>query len=283
MVSQRTDMQGGSLSRPTPANSRRLGVVNFFKTAVTLIAFLAALALVWEIFATFGNLNRLLFPSLGSVFGRFWTLLVSGELLDQSIATLGRMFVGYLVAILVGVPVGLWMGRSKIAEDLFGPLVSFLLPLPALALVPLFILWFGLTLQAALLIISITAGLPILVNAWSGSKNMDPILPRVAAAFNISRTAFFLKIVLPSSLPSIVIGLRQGLAMAWRAAIGAEFFAVAPDGLGVRMFEAKDYIQMDIILALLLVIMLVSVALDKLVFAPLEARTIRRWGIGEST
>jgi NitT/TauT family transport system permease protein len=86
--------------------------------------------------------------------------------------------------------------------------------------------------------------------------------------------------VLPASLPSIIIGLRQGLALAWRAAIGAEFFAVSSTGLGVRMFEAKDYVQMDVILSLLIVIMTLSMIFDKLIFAPLEARTIERWGIG---
>lgn len=264
---------------PAPADTRRLAALNSVKSAIAFVVFLMAIALVWEALAALGGFNRLLFPSLASVFERLWSLSLSGELLQETLATLGRMFLGYAVAIAVGVPVGLWMGRSALAEDLFGPLVSFLLPLPALALVPLFILWFGLTLTAALLIISITSALPIIVNTWSGSKSIDPILPRVGQSMNVAGVPLFFKVILPAALPAIMIGLRQGLSMAWRAAIGAEFFAVASVGLGVRMFEAKDYVQMDVILSLLVVIMLISMALDKLIFAPLEARTIKRWGI----
>ncbi|MGQ7793660.1 ABC transporter permease [Faunimonas sp. B44] len=253
------------------------------KSLAAFAIFLLAIAVVWELLASLGGFNRLLFPSLTSIFSRMGRMLASGELFTETVATLSRMFLGYAVAIMVGVPVGLWMGRSRLAEDLFGPLVNFLLPIPALALVPLFVLWFGLTLKAAILIISITSAMPIIVNTWSGSKTIDPIFPRVASSMGVTGTRFFMKVVLPSALPSIMIGLRQGLAMAWRAAIGAEFFAVAATGLGIRMFEAKDYIQMDVILSLLVVIMAVSIVLDKLIFAPLEARTIERWGMGGGT
>lgn len=261
----------------------RLAGLDATKSVVAFALFVVAIAAVWESVAKLAGFNRLLFPSLVTVFERLWSLSISGELLFETLATLGRMSIGYAAAIAFAVPVGMAMGRSRLMEDLFAPLINFLLPIPILVLVPLFVLWFGLTLHAAVLLIAIASALPITVNTWSGSRSIDPTLLRVAQSMNVGGLPLFFKVLFPATLPSILIGLRQGLAMAWRAAIGAEFFAVAATGLGVRMFEAKDYVQMDTILSLLVVIMALSIIFDKLVFAPLEARTIRRWGIGENT
>lgn len=269
------------LRRP-PSLDGRHAWLDAAKSAAALAAFVIAIALVWEAAARLAGFNRLLFPSLLAIFERLLSMLQSGELWRETIATLARMAVGYFIGIVVGVPLGVLMGRSRLMEDLFGPTINFLLPIPILVLVPLCVLWMGLTLAAAVTLIAIASVLPIAVNAWSGSRSVDPQLIRVAQSMNVGGLQLFIKVMLPAALPAIIIGLRQGLALAWRAAIGAEFFAVASTGLGVRMFEAKDYVQMDVILSLLVVIMTLSMIFDKLFFAPLEARTIRRWGIGEN-
>ena len=253
------------------------------KSLAALAFFVVLLALTWEAVARFAGFNRLLFPSLMTVAERLWSLIRSGELWHETAATLVRMTAGYLVGIAVGIPLGLSMGRSRMMEDLFAPIINFVLPIPILILVPLCILWMGLTLQAAVVLISIASALPIAVNAWSGSRSIEPQLLRVAESMDVGGLRLFTKVVLPAALPAIIIGLRQGLALAWRAAIGAEFFAVASVGLGVRMFEAKDYVQMDVILSLLVVIMTLSMIFDKLIFAALEERTIRRWDIGDNS
>jgi ABC-type nitrate/sulfonate/bicarbonate transport system permease component len=256
---------------------------NTAKSTIAFLLVLGAIVLAWEAVAQFSGFNRLLFPPPQAVAERLWSLLVSGEAAADTLATLGRMAVGYAIAIVVAVPLGLWMGRSRLIEDLFGPLINFLLPIPILALVPLVILWFGLTLRAYLLLVAVASVPPIAVNAASGSRGIDPQLLRVAAAMNVGGLRLFFKVVFPAALPAILTGLRQGLAMAWRAAIGAEFFSVAAAGLGVRMFVAKDYVQSDVVLSLLIVIMVVSMFLDKVVFAPVEMRTIRRWGGSEKS
>jgi ABC-type nitrate/sulfonate/bicarbonate transport system permease component len=255
--------------------------MDWLKSALALAAFLATLAVAWQVVAKVAGFDPLLFPPLGTIGERLRELASSGELADETLATLGRMFLGYAAAIVVAVPLGLAMGRSPLLQDLFGPIISLLLPIPILVLVPLIILWLGLTLKAAVLLIATASSLPIAVNAWSGSQRIDPQLLRVAQAMDVHGPRLFLKVILPGALPAILIGLRQGLAMAWRAAIGAEFFSVASTGLGARMFQAKDYVQMDVILCLLAVIMIISMIIDKLVFAPLETKTVRRWGVGE--
>ncbi|HVZ54815.1 MAG TPA: ABC transporter permease [Pseudolabrys sp.] len=253
------------------------------KSNLAFVLFVLALALIWEATARLAGFNRLLFPSLLTVFQRLGSMLASGELFNETLATLWKMTLGYAIGIVVAVPLGLAMGRSRLMEDLFGPIINFLLPIPVLVLVPLFVLWMGLTLQAAVSLIALASALPIAVNTWSGSRGIEPQMLRVAQSVNITGLELFRKVLLPASLPSIIIGLRQGLALAWRAAIGAEFFAVSSTGLGVRMFEAKDYVQMDVILSMLLVIMALSMIFDKLIFAPLEARTIGRWGVGNNS
>lgn len=251
------------------------------KSALALVGLLVFAGFAWQGLARYAGFDALLFPSVPTLLERLTELVASGELARESLATLGRMVLGYGAAIVVAVPLGLAMGRSPLLRDLFGPVVNLLLPIPILVLVPLFILWLGLTLQAAVLLIAIASSLPIVVNAWGGSQRIEPHLLRVAEAMDVRGWRLFLKVMVPASLPAILIGLRQGLAMAWRAAIGAEFFSVASNGLGARMFQAKDYVQMDVILCLLAVIMVISMIIDKVVFAPLEARTVQRWGVGE--
>ena len=265
-----------------PGGQARADWVDWVKSTLALVIFLAIIGAIWEAVSELAGFNRMLFPPPATVLDRFWSLLLSGELLSQTLATLGRMALGYVAAIVVAVPLGLSMGRSEVMDDLFGPLINFLLPIPILVLVPLFILWLGLTLKAAVLLVAIATALPVAVNARSGSQRIGPQLLQVAQSMNVRGPRLFVKVVLPAALPSILIGLRQGLAMAWRAAIGAEFFSVASTGLGARMFQAKDYVQMDVILSLLGVIMLISMIIDKLLFSVLESRTVRRWGIGES-
>jgi ABC-type nitrate/sulfonate/bicarbonate transport system permease component len=255
-------------------------VADWLKSALALLGFLVFIALAWQTLAKVAGFDALLFPPLGTLVERFAELVSSGELAEALLATLGRMVQGYGLAVLVAVPLGLAMGRSRLLQDLLGPLINFLLPIPILVLVPLFILWLGLTQKTAVLLIALAACLPIAVNAWSGSQRIEPQLLRVAEAMNVRSVRLFWKVIVPAAMPAILIGLRQGLAMAWRAVIGAEFFSVAPTGVGARMFQAKDYVQMDTILCLLAVIMVISMIIDKLVFAPLEARTIDRWGVG---
>jgi NitT/TauT family transport system permease protein len=256
-------------------------MMDWLKSALALLGCLVFIGFTWQVLAKVAGFDALLFPSVPTLFERFIELAKSGELVDETLATLGRMVLGYAAAIVVAVPLGLAMGRSPLLQDLFGPVINLLLPIPILVLVPLFILWLGLTLKAAVLLIAIASSLPIAVNAWSGSQRIEAHLLRVAQSMDVRGLGVFVKVILPAAMPSILIGLRQGLAMAWRAAIGAEFFSVASNGLGSRMFQAKDYVQMDVILCLLVVIMVISMIIDKLVFAPLEARTVRRWGVGE--
>jgi len=274
----------GAARRERPATDEQVApsvMTDWLKSAVALLGFLVFIGFTWQVLAKVAGFDALLFPSVPTLFERFIELAKSGELLDETLATLGRMALGYAAAVVVAVPLGLAMGRSPLLQDLFGPVINLLLPIPILVLVPLFILWLGLTLRAAVLLIAIASSLPIAVNAWSGSQRIEPRLLRVAQSMDVHGLGTFVKVVLPAAMPSILIGLRQGLAMAWRAAIGAEFFSVASNGIGSRMFQAKDYVQMDVILCLLVVIMVISMIIDKLVFAPLEARTVRRWGVGE--
>jgi len=269
---------------PQPGASRASGAGIFgdwLKSALALLAFLLLIALTWHVLAKFAGFDTLLFPPLPALSERFVELVTTGELSEAVLATLGRMVLGYGIAVVVAVPLGLAMGRSPLLQDLVGPLINFLLPIPILVLVPLFILWLGLTLTTAVVLIAVASSLPIAVNAWSGSQRIEPQLIRVAEAMNVRGARLFVKVIVPAALPAVLIGLRQGLAMAWRAVIGAEFFSVAATGVGARMFQAKDYVQMDTILCLLAVIMVISMIIDKLVFAPLETSTVRRWGVGE--
>ncbi|HUY47580.1 MAG TPA: ABC transporter permease [Streptosporangiaceae bacterium] len=247
--------------------------------AAALVAFLLIIGLVWDLLAAWGGFPRLLFPTASQILERLWSMARTGALLSATMPTLGRMALGFCIAALAGVPIGLWMGRSQIVEDFLSPTIRILLPIPSLAYVPLFILWLGLTLQAVVLLIVVSAVLPIIVNTWTGTKAIDRKLTWVAQSMDVRGVVLFSRVFLPAAVPSIMMGLRQGLSMSWRAAVGAEFFSMAQSGLGVTMLEAQGYQQTDVILSLLIIIMVISFALDKWVFMQIESMTINRWGM----
>lgn len=234
---------------------------------------------IWEIVAWSGAFPPRLFPSLETVAATLGRLTVEGILPHHAIQTLYRLAAGFAVAALAGIAIGIAMGRSRRAEDLLLPLVSIGAPIPGLAYAPLFLLWFGLGDTGSIVLVAFVAAFPIIQNSWTGVKAVKEIWIRAAQTMGADGRRLFRHVILPGALPYILTGLRLGLAQAWRILVAVEMLAAVEWGLGWLIFGAREFLNTDAMLAGIAVIGAIGLALEKLVFQPIERYTVVRWGM----
>ena len=250
-----------------------------WRTAASTALPFVVLAVLWECTAQLGVFPAKLFPSLGEVGATFWRLTLNGILPHHALDTVLRLLGGFALAAVVGVAIGILMGRSRRIEDIGLPLVSIMAPIPGIAWAPLFLLWFGLGGKPAMLLVAFVSAFPIIFNAWTGVKAVKDIWVRSAQAMGADNRRLFVKVILPGALPYILTGLRLGLAQAWRTLVGVEMLAAVPWGLGWMIFGAREFLNTDVMLAGVVVIGALGLALEKLVFQRLERFTVQRWGM----
>ena len=234
---------------------------------------------LWETVARAGVFPPKLFPSLVTVAETFVNLTVRGILPHHVFDTVLRLLAGFFLAAIVGVTLGILMGRSRRVEDIALPLVSIGAPIPGLAYAPLFLLWFGLGNKSAVLLVAFVSAFPIIFNTWTGVKAVKEIWVRSAQAMGADDRRLFVKVIVPGALPYILTGLRLGLAQAWRILVGVEMLAAVPWGLGWLIFGAREFLATDVMLAGIVMIAVIGLALEKLVFQRLEELTVVRWGM----
>jgi len=245
------------------------------RATISLIVF----ALIYEAIARSGYFPAVLMPTLGKIGGTLWANLIDGTLIAHASATLYRVVAGMAIAIVVALPLGILMGRFKPIENFFLPLASALMPIPSLAWVPIFILWFGLGNTVAILIVFYASLFPMLLNVWAGVRAVNPLWLRAAGAMGADEKALFWKVIVPGSSPFIITGVRQAFLRAWIAVIGAEFLAASDWGLGWVIFDAKEFLNADLMIASLVVIGFIGFACERLIFGSIEKATVQRWGM----
>jgi NitT/TauT family transport system permease protein len=234
---------------------------------------------MWEVTARAGIFPPRLFPSLVAVAQAFVDLTASGILPHHALDTCLRLLVGFALAGVFGVTLGILMGRSRRMEDICLPLVSIMAPIPGLAYAPLFLLWFGLGNKSAILLVAFVSSFAVIFNTWTGVKAVKEIWVRSAQAMGADDRRLFLQVIVPGALPYILTGLRLGLAQAWRILVGIEMLAAVPWGLGWMIFGAREFLNTDVMLAGVVVIGVIGLALEKLVFQKLEQYTVMCWGM----
>ena len=255
------------------------------RSAFVAVVTLAVAALIYEAVARSGHFPPVLMPTLPRIAAKLGEVLNDGTkwfnstMMIHTLGTLARVLVGMALAIVVGLPLGILMGRFKAVENFVLPLASALMPIPSLAWVPVFILWFGLGNTVAVLIVFYAALFPMLLNTWSGVRAVNPIWLRAAGAMGADEHALFWKVIVPGASPFIITGLRQAFLRAWIAVIGAEFLAASDWGLGWVIFDAKEFLNADLMLASLAVIGAIGFLFERLVFGSIEKATVQRWGM----
>ena len=207
--------------------------------------------------------------------------LGQSPLLLHTASTAWRLPVSFLMAAVIGVVVGILMGRYSFWEAFFVPLISVLLPIPALAWTPIVVLWSGYGNKTVIIITTFAAFLPIAMAVWTGVKTVNPVWIRAAQSMNADRLTIFRTVVLPGSLPMILSGMRIGLARAWRAGVAAEAFSGIRWGLSAGIFDAQEYLDIAFMMVAISVLGLFGFMLEKVLFQPIESRTVIKWGMME--
>jgi NitT/TauT family transport system permease protein len=243
---------------------------------------LLVLAALYEAVARSGYFAPALMPPLGTVAQTLFDSILDGSILVHAGVTLYRVVAGFGLAVAIGLPLGVMMGRFRAVENFVMPLTSALMPIPSLAWVPVFILWFGLGDTVTILIVFYAALFPMLLNTWTGVRAVNPIWLRAAGAMGANEHALFWKVIIPGASPFIIAGLRQSFLRAWVAVIGAEMLAASNWGLGWVIFDAKEFLNTDVMLSSLVVIGLIGFVAERLVFGSIERATIYRWGMARA-
>ena len=243
---------------------------------------LLVLAALYEAVARSGYFAPALMPTLGTVAQTLFDSIRDGSILVHAGVTLYRVVAGFALAVLIGLPLGVMMGRFRAVENFVLPLTSALMPIPSLAWVPVFILWFGLGDTVTILIVFYAALFPMLLNTWTGVRAVNPIWLRAAGAMGANEHALFWKVIIPGASPFIIAGLRQSFLRAWVAVIGAEMLAASDWGLGWVIFDAKEFLNTDVMLSSLVVIGFIGFVSERFVFGSIERATIYRWGMARA-
>lgn len=236
------------------------------------------LLLLWEAFARAAFLDPRFFPSPTAIVGTFYSVLVSGELVNHIAVTLSRIIVGYLMGAVPAVVVGLVIGRWSLLRAFASPIIFALYPIPKVAILPLIMLIFGLGEMSKYVVVAIAVFFTALVNTIGGVVGVHKVHLDVAKNFNASRLDFYRRVILPGALPEIFTGLKLAMSIALVVIVTAEFVG-AQSGIGVMIFESWHLFAIDRLYVGLVVISFVGFMLS-LLFEELERRLIPWRGRG---
>ncbi len=221
------------------------------------------------------------FPAPGSVLAGVVELARRGVLWRYLRDSLLRVAIGYGVAVLIGVPLGMWMGWSRTVATILNPVVQLLRPISPIAWIPVAIVLFGVGNLAPIFLVFLGSFFAIVVTAMNGIGNVPPMYVRAARNFGMSSAGVLVRVVLPAALPQILTGLRIALGIAWLVVVAAEMIAV-DSGLGYLIIDARNAgKRYDLVVAGMLLIGVVGLALDLLIRRVEKIRALR-WGFAEN-
>ena len=242
---------------------------------------LALLALLWEVAARWQD-NELLLPTFTATMRALADGLASGELLEKVRISLTVLLQGYALGVLLSFGLTSLAVSSRVGRDLLDTLTSMFNPLPAIALLPLALLWFGLG-QGSLVFVLIHSVLwPLALNTYAGFQGVPETLRMAGRNYGLTGLRYVLQILVPAALPAILSGLKIGWAFAWRTLIAAELVFGASSGkggLGWYIFQNRNELYTDRVFAGLVMVILIGLLVETLAFQALERLTVRRWGM----
>ena len=202
-------------------------------------ASIIAILAIWELTCRSGLVSALYLPSPSAIVATGWEMVASGELLVNARASLFRIVTGLLLGSAAGIAIGLATGFSRLAEAVGNPVIHALYPVPKIALLPLIILWLGIGELSKVTIISLGVFFPVVINTYSGVKNVDPLLVKVAVSFRAGRVSLIRQVILPGALPVIFAGLKLAAGTSLLLLVAAEMIA-AKEGLGAMILHYGD-------------------------------------------
>ena len=255
--------------------------IDWSRLLLPLAAFVMLL-LAWQFYVSLGLRRRDVVPGPLDVLASLGSLWQEGTVQEAVGTSLQRGLMGFTVSIVVATPIGLLLSQVRVLRRAFGPLISGLQVLPSVAWVPAAIIWFGLT-DATVYFVMFMGAIPSIINGLiSGVDQIPPQYRRVGQILGASRWEMAVRVVLPAALPGYVGGLKQGWAFSWRSLMAAEIIAMGGSlgfGLGSLLEQGRQLSDMGVVMSAILVILFVGIAVELLVFAPVEKRLLRGRGL----
>jgi len=240
-----------------------------------LLAFLL-IVLIWEGLARSSGWSVHVFPDPLTVVHSFFQLLLDGTLLRHTVASLFRVTAGFYLAVILGVPLGILLGRVARARAFINPIIQFLRPISPLAWIPLAMLWFGIGDPPAIFLIFLSSFFPMVVSTTIAVQNINPTYFQVAANFRFTHKEILTRLILPAIIPEVVTALRLTVTIAWLVVVAAEMIAVQ-SGLGYLILDARNALRMDHVMNGMIVIGLIGLMLDNLMRRLGDVES-SRWG-----
>lgn len=244
-------------------------------------AILAILAIAWELYGRWLG-NPLLFPTFGQTIEAFAANLANGVLPQRTLASLETLSFGYSLGILMAALLTTLAIGSRIGADLLETLTSMFNPLPAIALLPLALIWFGLGTGSIVFVLVHSVLWAVALNTHAGFRSVSNTLRMVGQNYGLRGLKLVRFILVPAAFPAILTGLKVGWAFAWRTLIAAELvFGVSSGGggLGWFIYENRNELETANVFAGLFTVILIGLFVENVIFAAIERKTIRRWGM----
>jgi NitT/TauT family transport system permease protein len=266
----------GAVERPIPV-WERLWNQGWLRKLVII----AALAAVWQAYGVISD-NELLFPSFSDTMDAFIENVMNGKLPARAWTSLQVLLIGYFSGVVLATLMSVLAITTRIGNDLLETLTSMFNPLPAIALLPLALLWFGLGAGSLVFVLVHSVLWVVALNMHAGFMGVSQTLRMVGRNYGLSGVSYVVRILVPAAFPSILTGLKVGWAFAWRTLIAAELvFGVSSGkgGLGWFIFENKNQLEIPSVFAGLLCVILIGLVMENVIFRQIERRTVRRWGM----
>jgi NitT/TauT family transport system permease protein len=266
----------GDVERPLSLTERLTN-----NDAVRRLAILVVLGLVWELYARWID-NPLILPTLGTTLTTFAGDLMSGVLIDRVATSLRSLMIGYFAGLFLAALLTTVAVSTRIGSDVLSTLTAMFNPVPAIALLPLALIWFGLGIPSLVFVIVHSVLWAVALNTLTGFRSVPETLRMSGRNYGLRGIRYVGLILIPAAFPSILAGLKIGWAFAWRTLIAAELvFGVSSrsGGLGWYIFEARSELETDRVFAGLLAVILIGLIVEAVIFRFIERRTVLRWGM----
>src|SRR3989338_695244 len=256
--------------------------MSLFIKIVRQLAFYGAFILIWKFLFSLKIWPQYQFPSPEQVIAVLRDGLYDKSLLAAIFTSMQRLLLGYFVSVVLGIGLGLLIGKFKVLDETMGSFFVGLQTLPSICWLPIATLWFGAGEKSVIFVVIIGSILSVAIATDSGIKNIQTIYLRVGRTMGARGFKIFKEVIFPASFPSILIGLKQGWIFAWRSLMAAEMLYVSL-GLGHLLSVGRELNDSSQILAVMAVIVILGILMDNLIFGVAERKINRIWGaIGRS-
>jgi NitT/TauT family transport system permease protein len=197
---------------------------------------------IWEFISRMGWVPSLFLPAPSNILAEGWSMVKTGLIFKHIFASLGRILWGFIIACVLGMAVGIFIGFFSIPEAIGNPIIAATFPIPKIAILPLLILWLGIGETSKVAVITLGVFFPMVINVYTGVKNVDPLLIKAALSLGSNRARIIRKVILPSILPMVFAGMKLGIGIALLLVVAAEMVA-ADAGIGFMILTAADLMQ----------------------------------------